>query len=159
MAGGVLPAPEVAHAAPCPPTPSASPSPSASRSPGPIAGWIGDVTEGIGDLLGLNGKKSPSPSVSPTQPDDCGDSPPPDEPGSPGGEEPDAGKPGGGKPGGGKPGTGQLLGIPITLTPESPIPPDGIPIALPYIALQNPSMELLLATCRTLTGPDLVDVV
>ncbi|MFI5839371.1 DUF6114 domain-containing protein [Catenuloplanes sp. NPDC051500] len=55
--------------------------------------------------------------------------------------------------------TGTLLGLTITLTPESPLPPDGIPIAVPYIAFGDPSMDLLLATARTLTGPDLVDTV
>jgi hypothetical protein len=55
--------------------------------------------------------------------------------------------------------TGTLLGLTITLTPESPLPPDGIPIDLPYIAFGDPSMDLLLATAHTLTGPDLVDTV
>ncbi|MDP9798713.1 hypothetical protein J2S43_007225 [Catenuloplanes nepalensis] len=283
---GVLPGAEAARAAPCPPEPTASPSPSASagRSPGPIEGWIGDITDGLGDLLGLDGKRA-APTPTPSAPDggekpDCGDPGPGDpapSPGNPSPSSPSAGDPGGGDPGSGDPGsgdpgsggpgggsdkpadqqedakdqvkrlgtpagvppvamrpslltgtkvemwnlgmdgivdmpradgstikalqfsmtkaythdfrletprhqelspitssklgvegdvrfyatkfTGTLLGITITLTPESPIPPDGIPIALPYIAFQNPSMELLLATCDTLTGPDLVDVV
>ncbi|MDR7279863.1 DUF6114 domain-containing protein [Catenuloplanes atrovinosus] len=263
--GAVLPGAGAAHAAACP-TASPSASPSASRSPGPIDGLIGDIAGGIGELLGLGGKRSPSPSPSasgdaeeecggpeppgagPGQPDDPGDPGRPGDTGAPGspvqpgeepaGEEPreevkQLGVPEGVPPVAMRPSlltgskvemwnlgmdgivdmprvdgttikalqfsmtraythdftlqtprhqelspitssklgvegdvrfyatrfTGSLLGIPITLTPESPIPPDGIPIALPYIAFQDPSMELLLATCDTLTGPDLVDVV
>ncbi|WP_033339351.1 DUF6114 domain-containing protein [Catenuloplanes japonicus] len=263
---GALPGAGAALAQPCPPA-SPSPSVTASRSPGPIEGIIGEITGGIGDLLGISPSPGTAASPAPSPPasgGSCGADPDPGgsaEPGTPGdpnnpGDPSDPAKPGDpaapsdpAKPG--KPAdqvkqlgipagvppvamrpslltgtkvemwdlgldgivdmpradgstikalqfsmtradthdfrldtprhqelspitsaklgvqghvrfyatrfTGTLLGIPLTLTPESPLPPDGIPIALPYIAFDDPSMELLLATCDVLTGPDLVD--
>lgn len=53
--------------------------------------------------------------------------------------------------------TGRFLGIPLTLTPDSPLPPDGIPLTLPWIAFDDPQMRLVFVECDELTAPDLVE--
>lgn len=42
--------------------------------------------------------------------------------------------------------------IKLTLTPSSPIPPDGIPIALPLISFDKPEIDLVFVQTNTLTG-------
>lgn len=53
--------------------------------------------------------------------------------------------------------TGRFLGIPLTLTPDSPIPPDGIPLTLPVIAFDDPQIRLAFVECDELTAPKLVE--
>lgn len=53
--------------------------------------------------------------------------------------------------------TGRFLGIPLTLTPDSPIPPDGIPLTLPLISFDDPQIRLAFVECDELTAPDLVE--
>lgn len=48
-----------------------------------------------------------------------------------------------------------LLGIKITLTPDSPLPPDGIPLTLPRIVFDDPEMRLAFVECDRLTAPHL----
>jgi hypothetical protein len=52
---------------------------------------------------------------------------------------------------------GKLAGIPIVLTPEQPLPPDGIPLTLPTpVTFGDPKVQLVFVDCNTLTAPDLV---
>lgn len=53
--------------------------------------------------------------------------------------------------------TGRFLGIPLTLTPDSPIPPDGIPLTLPLMVFDDPQMRLVFVECNKLTAPNLVE--
>ena len=51
--------------------------------------------------------------------------------------------------------TGSILGVPLTLTPESPLPPNGIPLVVPLIAFDDPQMRLAYVVCDRLTAPNL----
>ncbi|WP_245736326.1 DUF6114 domain-containing protein [Micromonospora pattaloongensis] len=42
--------------------------------------------------------------------------------------------------------------IKLTLTPESPIPPDGIPLSVPLISFTDPQMDLVFVSSNVLTG-------
>jgi hypothetical protein len=51
---------------------------------------------------------------------------------------------------------GKLLGIPVTLTPDLPIPPDGIPLPLPVpVSFTDPQIDLVFVNCNTLKAPNL----
>lgn len=46
-----------------------------------------------------------------------------------------------------------LLGIEVTLTPDLPIPPDGIPVTAPLdVVFDDPDIQLAFVDCNTLTG-------
>ncbi|MEV4623390.1 DUF6114 domain-containing protein [Asanoa sp. NPDC049573] len=48
-----------------------------------------------------------------------------------------------------------VLGVKLTLTPESPIPPDGIPLTVPKIEFTDPQIQLAYVACDTLQAPTL----
>ncbi|GIF53221.1 hypothetical protein DFJ67_2497 [Asanoa ferruginea] len=50
---------------------------------------------------------------------------------------------------------GRFLGVKLTLTPESPIPPDGIPLTVPKIEFTDPNIQLAYVACDTLEAPTL----
>ncbi|HEY6593390.1 MAG TPA: DUF6114 domain-containing protein [Asanoa sp.] len=50
---------------------------------------------------------------------------------------------------------GWILGIKLTLTPDSPLPADGIPLSVPLIALDKPEVRLAFVQCDTLVAPGL----
>ncbi|MEV4758852.1 DUF6114 domain-containing protein [Micromonospora sp. NPDC049559] len=54
--------------------------------------------------------------------------------------------------------SGKFLGVaPLTLTPDQPIPPDGIPLTVPVpVVFTDPEIDLVFVNCHTLTAPDLV---
>jgi hypothetical protein len=52
-----------------------------------------------------------------------------------------------------------LLGIKVTLTPDLPIPPKGIPVTVPFdVVFDDPDMELAFVDCNTLTGKPSLDL-
>ncbi|MFB9238587.1 DUF6114 domain-containing protein [Plantactinospora siamensis] len=52
----------------------------------------------------------------------------------------------------------RFLGIKLTLTPDSPLPPDGIPIPLPFgITMTDPDIQLALVTSDKLIADPLVN--
>jgi hypothetical protein len=50
---------------------------------------------------------------------------------------------------------GRFLGVKLTLTPDSPIPPDGIPLTVPKIEFTDPQIQLAYVVCDTLEAPTL----
>ncbi|MEV4536810.1 DUF6114 domain-containing protein [Asanoa sp. NPDC049518] len=50
---------------------------------------------------------------------------------------------------------GQIAGIKLTLTPDSPLPPDGIPLTLPRIDFDDPHIDLMYVSCDELLAPTL----
>jgi hypothetical protein len=50
---------------------------------------------------------------------------------------------------------GWILGIKVTLTPESPLPPDGVDLTLPVLAFSDPDVQLAFVDCDTLTASPL----
>ncbi|HTF08634.1 MAG TPA: DUF6114 domain-containing protein [Asanoa sp.] len=50
---------------------------------------------------------------------------------------------------------GSVLGVELTLTPNSPIPPDGIPLTVPKIEFTDPQIQLVYVVCDTLEAPTL----
>lgn len=48
--------------------------------------------------------------------------------------------------------TARLLGIKITLTPESPLPPNGIPLTVPIAVFDDPKIDLVFVDCNRLTA-------
>ncbi|MFD0818242.1 hypothetical protein ACFQ0D_07905, partial [Micromonospora zhanjiangensis] len=52
-----------------------------------------------------------------------------------------------------------VLGIKVTLTPDLPIPPDGIPITVPFdVVFDDPDMQLAYVQCHTLTAKPKLDL-
>lgn len=50
---------------------------------------------------------------------------------------------------------GYFLGIKVVLTPDSPLPPDGVPLTLPKISFDDPELQLAFVASRVLTADDL----
>ncbi|HEY0696629.1 MAG TPA: hypothetical protein VGD43_02340, partial [Micromonospora sp.] len=50
---------------------------------------------------------------------------------------------------------GWILGVKLTLTPESPLPPDGIPLPAPVVVLSDPEIQLVFAQTDELRAPNL----
>jgi hypothetical protein len=50
---------------------------------------------------------------------------------------------------------GWIVGIKLTLTPDSPLPADGIPLSVPVIVFDKPEIRLAFVQCDTLEAPDL----
>ena len=52
-----------------------------------------------------------------------------------------------------------LLGIKVTLTPDLPIPPEGIPITAPFdVVFDDPDIQLAFVDCNTLTAKPKLDL-
>ena len=50
---------------------------------------------------------------------------------------------------------GRIAGIKLTLTPDSPLPPDGIPLTIPRIDFDDPRIDLMYVSCDQLLAPTL----
>ncbi|GIF75341.1 DUF6114 domain-containing protein [Asanoa siamensis] len=50
---------------------------------------------------------------------------------------------------------GRFHGIKLTLTPDSPLPPDGIPLTIPRIDFDDPQIQLMYVSCHELRAPTL----
>ncbi|MEV0718120.1 hypothetical protein AB0H87_26335, partial [Asanoa sp. NPDC050611] len=50
---------------------------------------------------------------------------------------------------------GRIAGIKLTLTPSSPLPPDGIPLTIPKISFTDPQIQLMYVSCDQLLAPTL----
>ncbi len=50
---------------------------------------------------------------------------------------------------------GRILGIKLTLTPNSPLIPGGIPLTLPVISFTSPKIDLVFVECEKLTAGDM----
>jgi hypothetical protein len=52
---------------------------------------------------------------------------------------------------------GSILGVKLTLTPESPVPPDGVDLSLPVIMFDDPDVQLAFVDCTVLTASPLAE--
>jgi hypothetical protein len=50
---------------------------------------------------------------------------------------------------------GRIAGIKLTLTPDSPLPPDGISLTIPRIDFDDPRIDLMYVSCDQLLAPTL----
>ncbi|SNT64982.1 hypothetical protein SAMN05421812_11963 [Asanoa hainanensis] len=50
---------------------------------------------------------------------------------------------------------GRIAGIKLTLTPDSPLPPNGIPLTIPRIDFDDPRIDLMYVSCDELLAPTL----
>ncbi|MEV4123189.1 DUF6114 domain-containing protein [Micromonospora sp. NPDC049645] len=150
---GLASQPRAVQAAPSRPTSNACPTPPRGGAPSPSrsaatptptpspqrsGNALTDILDGIGDLLGIGGKDTAAPPVSPTVPPGArptGTATPRPGPADCPSQAP--GKPGTGEPGTGKPGT-TAPGQPGTVQPGKPLPRIAADPALPTVA-QTPS--------------------